>query len=197
MTAKRVKSTKMSPPERREATLCKAGMGTAAVKAAIVRAVEQLLEKDADLLILDANERSLTHQLAVHLIREFEGWDVDCEYNRDHHDSKRLALSKTEGFTSNADDATTVFPDVIVHQRDTDNNLVVIEAKKTTGSKDHAWDMQKLDAFRDQLGYAVTVFVLLETGKKSSVTATLTLCDGAEVVHLPALAGQPKTVSIS
>ena len=48
-------------------------------------AVERLELHDAYLLRIDGNERSITHRLAMYLQDEFEGWDVDCEYNRDHH----------------------------------------------------------------------------------------------------------------
>lgn len=38
-------------------------------------------DRDRDLLVMDVNERSISHKLAEHLAREFDEWDVDCEYN--------------------------------------------------------------------------------------------------------------------
>jgi hypothetical protein len=60
----------------------------------IVSALEALLDSDAYLLKADANERSISHRLAVHLDNAFEGegWDIDCEYNRDGHDPKKPRL---------------------------------------------------------------------------------------------------------
>lgn len=78
---------------------------------------------------------------------------------------------------------TTVFPDVVVHRRGTNaQNLVVIEAKKSTNADDGEWDKTKLRAFRDpeQLGYSVTVFLWLET-RISNVAATLEFADGRKV----------------
>jgi len=52
------------------------------VKRKVRAATELLIRKDAHLLKIDVNERSITHRLALHLQDAFKGWDVDCEYNR-------------------------------------------------------------------------------------------------------------------
>ena len=44
---------------------------------AVCSALERLIAKDSYLLLVDANERSLTHQLAVHLAKAFPDYDVD------------------------------------------------------------------------------------------------------------------------
>lgn len=46
----------------------------------------RLLAEDAYLFEADANERSISHRLALYLEEEFPGWNVDCEYNRDQHE---------------------------------------------------------------------------------------------------------------
>ncbi len=56
------------------------------------QAIQVLLEKDRLLLELNVNERSITHKLAEYLQVEFPGCHVDCEYNRDGHDTKELEL---------------------------------------------------------------------------------------------------------
>jgi hypothetical protein len=92
-------------------------------------ALDKLMQCDSSLLQIDANERSITHRLAMYLQEEFEDWDVDGEYNRDNHPVKRLRL--TEEFAQTNDtDGKTVFPDIIIHHRRTDQNLLVIEVKK-------------------------------------------------------------------
>ena len=81
------------------------------------------------------------------------------EYNRHLDDPKRLQLPRRDA----ADDelhATTVFPDIIVHVRGTDNhNLLVLEVKKPGG--DIAYDERKLRAFREQLHYRHAAHVIL------------------------------------
>lgn len=53
-------------------------------------ATEIFLERDRHLLTVKANERSITHKLAIYLEPLFPDWDVDCEYNRDGKNSKRV-----------------------------------------------------------------------------------------------------------
>ena len=127
-------------------------------------AIEYLFERDAHLLRADANERSISHRLALYLQDGFQGWDVDCEYNRKGHSKiKRLDLP-IESTKSDDRDARTVFPDIIVHHRATDDNLLVIEIKKTTSQAPNKTDFQKLNAFKQQLGYRYALFLKLITG---------------------------------
>ena len=130
----------------------------------VIQAAEALLTHDAYLLTTDLNERSITHKFAEHLQREFPEWDVDCEYNRDHDDPKRLELPSRHDISSDDLNGKTVFPDIIVHRRGTDENIVVIEVKKSTNPESDEWDMRKLEAFRNQLGYRVALFFRFRTG---------------------------------
>ena len=126
-----------------------------------------LAARDLALLEMDANERTVTHKFAEYLQREFMDWDVDCEYNRDGHDPKRLSLRPS---TVSTDDtkATSVFPDVIVHRRGSRENLVVIEAKKsTTASTGH--DELKLSNYKSQLGYQFAFSIVLPVGEQEAV----------------------------
>ncbi len=132
------------------------------IEQALNEALGSLLEKDAFILKADVNERTISHRLAGYLEPYFLGWDVDCEYNRNHDDPKRLAIPRRD--ISNDDiQARTVFPDVIVHKRGTDENLLVIEMKKTTSQELDKFDLRKLDAFKEQLGYKFAVFVKVRT----------------------------------
>ena len=126
-------------------------------------AIERLNRFDILLFEADVNERSIAHKLATYLQDEFQGWDVDCEYNRDHVKQKRLKLPKNSSLDGQPDNvrATRVFPDIIVHHRGTEDNLLVIEIKKTSNQKS---DVQKLEAFKRQLGYTYTLFLRFNTG---------------------------------
>jgi Holliday junction resolvase len=71
---------------------------------------------------------------------------------------------------SNDTEAITVFPDIIVHKRGTDENLLVIEMKKTTSKKtDTTYDLGKLNAFKSQLGYQFAIFIKLQTDGKAGI----------------------------
>jgi len=136
-----------------------------------------LLDNDKYLFEKDVNERSISHMLAFYLkSKEFKEWDVDCEYNRDRHETKKLdsiynmleeigkydLIRNTEGIT--------VFPDIIVHKRGTDNNLLVIEIKKCTSSKVRDdFDIAKLKAFRADKDYRFAVFLKFKIGNTDEV----------------------------
>ena len=99
------------------------------LRADILSALSQVYEKDRDLLAdnIDACERSLMHRFTryfMELVESrddslYEGLRVDGEYNRHLCNPKRL-------------NGKLIFPDVIVHRRNTDErNLCIIEFKKS------------------------------------------------------------------
>lgn len=133
-------------------------------KQTIERVVNRCLAEQRQLLELDANERSITHKLAECIKEEFASYDVDCEYNRHGHYPKRLNLPKDE-ISWDDTEAKTVFPDIIIHKRGTDEfNLVVIEVKKSTNKSNYEFDKMKLDAFREELRYEIGLFLIVPTG---------------------------------
>jgi len=139
------------------------------VKQRVIAAVCNLYRHDWDLLDVDANERSITHKLAEHLQREFPDWYVDCEYNRRRDDIKRFYLDLDfREIRADDTDAETVFPDIIVHQRCTEQNLLVIEVKKNNGQKDTR-DIKKLKAFTTRLEYQYQYGLFLRLDKTSVV----------------------------
>ena len=131
-------------------------------------AYDAMIADDITLLEVDANERSLTHKLAEHIQFEFPEWDVDCEYNRDCDNVKRMNWSVTTVKTDDTE-GKTVFPDIIVHHRKTNDNLIVLEAKKSTTSRTGD-DEQKLKAYKSQLGYrfAIAVVFPVDTASQSA-----------------------------
>ena len=107
------------------------------IPAKVNKAIKNCLSIESKLLDLAVNERSVTHKVAEYLQKEFTNYDVDCEYNKDGHDGKKIlsGLDKCKkGPTTNDEDGRTVYPDIIIHKRDSSTNLVVIEAKKSTNS---------------------------------------------------------------
>ena len=129
---------------------------------AVVHALSELLVNDHDLLGIDANERSITFRFAMYLQRHFPDWTVDCEYNRDGIEPKRLGHLELYP-DSEDDEAKTVFPDVIVHRRGTKENHLVLEFKKSTSRVNRQIDLRKLQGYKRQLGYEHALFVEVGT----------------------------------
>ena len=132
------------------------------IEAALFQSLDILVWSDSDMLYNDVNERSISHRLAVYLEPLFPGWNVDCEYNRDHDEPKLLDIVP-RNVTSDDTQARTVFPDIIVHKRGTNENLLVIEMKKTTSQENDKFDLGKLEAFKKQLGYQFAIFIKVQT----------------------------------
>jgi hypothetical protein len=135
--------------------ILKAVGGNEAIAEPVHAAIRKLFERDAFLLRNNVNERTISHRLAMYMQEGFPDWDVDCEYNRNHDNPKRIPLPRT---TVQSDDvnARTVFPDIIVHNRNTDENLLVVEIKKTTNPEKSAEDLEKL--------YTHALFIRFVTG---------------------------------
>jgi hypothetical protein len=89
---------------------------------------------------------------------------VDCEYNRNHDEPKRLELP-VEPSRSDDTNAKSVFPDIIVHHRNTQDNLLVIEVKKSTNPDGGDFDKAKLRAFLGApYAYRQGLFIIFTTG---------------------------------
>lgn len=121
------------------------------IKQRVIAAIARFYRHDPELLDVDVNERTITHKLAEYLQDEFPEWHVDCEYNRRGDQVKRLNLSNWHVSPEDME-AKTVFPDIIIHRRRTDANLVVIEVKKSGGGE-KTKDLEKLRAFTGDLYY--------------------------------------------
>lgn len=122
-------------------------------------ALDQLYEQDGELLQRDVNERSVSHKLAEYHQQRFIRWNVDCEYNRDGYDKKQLPAQKV---CSNDIEATTVFPDIVVHRRGLEkekHNLLVVEMKKQ--GRPIAKDEAKLRSFKSFLHYRYAALVIV------------------------------------
>jgi len=120
-------------------------------------AVARFSSEDSVLLELDASERAMVFRLAHYIAQSptiMPPLTVDCEYNRHLADKKKL--DHLIAFDMSA----LVLPDILIHQRNSDDyNLVVIEVKKE--GVDFTHDRHKLVAFRKQLGYTYAAQLIL------------------------------------
>jgi hypothetical protein len=130
----------------------------------VVTALREFYACETHLLEKDLGERTLTHRLAVHLEKQFSGWDVDCDYNRLGERTLRLP----HGTIVSTDDALgkSVYPDIVVHQREIPNNLLAVEVRKAANHQPMEHDQHKLRALTDpHLWFAYWIGVLLTLGK--------------------------------
>lgn len=84
--------------------------------------ISKFYARDLGLLEIDASEWAIAHRLAVYLEEYFEGWNIDCEYNR-------VGLS---GATKHNARGAYKRPDIVIHHRgmvEKEHNLLVIEIK--------------------------------------------------------------------
>jgi len=141
-------------------------------------ALDALFAIDHYLLSVDSSERSISHRLAIHLAQQLSGYDVDCEYNRDGFDVKRLHFEQRH---ANDDDveAVTVFPDIIVHQRGTnEQNMLAVEMKKGSSTVPPDYDIKKLKAFRQELNYMFAVHVTVGKNGANNLVRKVVWIDG-------------------
>lgn len=136
------------------------------IKSNVKLAIDEIVRNDSFLFKNDVAERTITAKLACYLQNRFEDWDVDCEYNRNGIDPKRL--KDVCNSTVNGD-GSLVYPDVIIHKRNINNNLVVIEVKKTTNIESDECDLTKLRAFKSELNYKYCLFIRFKVGTEIGI----------------------------
>ena len=130
----------------------------------VVKAIEEFYSREGALFDKDLGERALTHRMAVYLERQFDGWEVDCDYNRL---GERL-LKLPHGSIVSTDDelGKSIFPDIVVHRRAVPENLLAIEVRKATNHQPIEHDHHKLRGMTDpHLWFAYRVGVMLVLGK--------------------------------
>jgi DUF4097 and DUF4098 domain-containing protein YvlB len=133
------------------------------IKDKVRNAIISLIRNDSFLLSADTNERTITHKFAEYLQREFPAWHVDCEYNRHGAEIKRIEAPDDKPEYDDIE-GKTVFPDIIVHLRNTDENLLIVEAKKSTSRVGKDFDERKLKVFTlPPYDYKFGLFVVVKT----------------------------------
>ena len=142
------------------------------LKTRLMEAIERLEERDRDLLVLNVSERCVSHRLALYLQELFPELHVDCEYNRNGPDTKRLKPPLIP-LCWDDDESKSVFPDILVHRRNCpDWNVLVVEVKKTANGILANFDRDKLDAFtRPDYNYALGAFIVFQTGDDPKITS--------------------------
>ena len=118
----------------------------------------RLIAQDADLLVLDVHERTITAKLAGYMQELLPEWTVDPEYNRIQDRVKEVRF---------AEKWIIVVPDIIIHRRNSSENLLVLEAKKIGDGKAEAYDRRKILALKEQQHYHYAVFLSLRTGREN------------------------------
>ena len=132
----------------------------------LIAALQEFYAREAYLMERDLGERALTHRLAVHVEKQFSGWEVDCEFDR----LGDRTLKLPHGTIVSTDDhlAKSVYPDIVVHQREIPNNLLAIEIRKASNHQPIEHDVHKLQALTDpHLWFAYAVGVMVTLAKKN------------------------------
>jgi hypothetical protein len=139
----------------------------------VVSALGEFYARESHLLENDLGERTLTHRLAVHLETSFQGWEVDCDYNR--LGERTLLLPKGSIVSTDDHLGKSIFPDIVIHRCRVPENLLAIEVRKAANHQPPEHDRHKLRALTDpHLWFAYGLGVYLVLGKKSVVSDVYT-----------------------
>lgn len=127
----------------------------------LIDAIEVLYAENLEILRRDVAERTICGQLAAILQRRFPKQDVHVEYNRHGVEPKEIAFPDAQGVPTNK----RVSPDIVVHQPGHDEeNILVIEVKKTTNATPDEPDLVKLRLIKEQIHYRFAAFLRLPAG---------------------------------
>lgn len=107
------------------------------IGAAVLDALTTLFKKDIRLLGIDVSEESVAAKIALYLQPHFPDMHIDIEYNRMGDAPKKVAWSGKPK---------DVYPDIIVHLRETTTNILAIELKKDSNTNPKAKDILKLQS---------------------------------------------------
>lgn len=113
----------------------------------VIAALRDFYAQEGFLFEKDVGERAVTHRFAVHLEKQFYGWSVDCNYDR----LGERTLHLPHGTIISTDDhlGKSIYPDVVVHQREIPNNLLAVEIRKASNHTPLDHDQHKLRALTD------------------------------------------------
>jgi hypothetical protein len=132
----------------------------------VVSALGDFYARESQLFEKDLGERTFNHRLAVHVEKQFGGWDVDCDYNR--LGERMLRLPRGTIISTDDGNGKSVFPDIVVHHRAIPENLLVIEVRKATSHQPPEHEQHKLRGLTDpHLWFAYQIGVLVTLAKNS------------------------------
>ena len=130
------------------------------VKDRIIKCINKMYKNDSDLLTKNIYEVTISCKLVQYLFSEFFDYDVDCEYDKHKNNKEEIEIDNQIKERR---------PDILIHKRGNDNNnLAVIEMKKSTSTGDRQLDYKKLKSMTLQTGkyrYKLGLFVDLAVGK--------------------------------
>ena len=139
------------------------------------KAKNKFLKEEKEIIKIDVNERTLSARLMFHLQtlllseiyqESYKEYSVDCEYNRRKEIVKILPKEYRELEKKDKQ----IYPDIILHQRNSEKNLMIIEMKKTysldEGGKNENRDRLKfLTSLRKENKYKYLLGVYFEVNK--------------------------------
>lgn len=113
----------------------------------VIAAVRDFYAHETFLFEKDVGERAVTHRFAVYLEKQFSGWSTDCNYDR----LGERTLHLPRGSIISTDDhlGKSIYPDIVVHQREIPNNLLAVEIRKASNHTPLEHDQHKLRALTD------------------------------------------------
>ena len=130
------------------------------MKGIVEEILDQFRQGEEYLLEKNLNERTVSHKFAEYLQRRFPGWDVDVEYNKNKDGIKRMRLKGK---------LCRVFPDIIIHRRGSQDNLLIIEIKKNASESLRNKEIDRINKFKRQIGYSYGLFINFKTGKNFGI----------------------------
>lgn len=143
-------------------------------------ALTQFYKNDIDLMDYEtekaeASERCMVFHIGWYILEKIKNYNilsmvnVDCEYNRNMGAPKKI--KRIYNKSSNGQGSKRVIPDLLIHQRrSNDNNLFVAEFKKELNHDD--FDEFKLKCFtskEDVYNYKFGAFIGLYRDKKATI----------------------------
>src|SRR3981189_1288011 len=139
---------------------------TQAALTQVLGALGEFYARETHLFEKDLGESTLTRRLTRRLEEQFPGGQVDCDYNR--LGERTLRLPKATIVSTDDGNGKSIYPDIVVHQREIPNNLLAIEVRKTSNHQPLEHDQHKLRALTDpHVWFAYRIGVLLTLGKQN------------------------------
>ena len=154
------------------------------IKGIVKCCLQKLRRQDKDLFDRNLNERTITHKLAEYLQEHFPEFNVDCEYNRYRNYIKRIRngqdRSREIANLSNIElaeliwenkEADTIYPDIIVHIRRTqESNILIIEVKKSSNPDTGESDKEKIEELMDRpYNYKFGLFLRIDLDGENDI----------------------------
>lgn len=152
-------------------------MNKSDIQILIETALNELYNRDSELLaeVYDINERTVSHRLALYLenLLSHTGYDVDVEYNRmrEYYDGDGVGnlMGKQLNWEESGEGSSYVYPNIIVHKRDSEDNLLEIEIKMAWKNRKKDFDYVKINEYINQLGYKFGVYIELNETRENCI----------------------------